>query len=350
MRRDVKRKSREREMVHVLFVRHGESNGNVRSAQMAIKIAKGLICTEEEAEAEHRRVRDSLDDSEASGDPRLTERNLGGKAQAKMFEEYWAPILEDKAREGEVSVYVSPMRRCLETADPFMKRLRLKGVVHSKIFEVPGLCERSDQTFMEREVFATLKSNDVESALRRVREHQFRRCGMTGNEIQFSFPWVTRFEGDFPIQGPWWRGGFESERDTQRRISYVRSWLFDLSRRFEPNHVVILFSHGDTIWKTICALLNLKSQEIGHSLQNTSVSHLRLVPSDELERGHVSVSCKFLNRCPHLLASKEDKLSKQFYRFQGLMKRKMRKGKKQKDLTGLMLRSTRRLRPLLAKL
>ena len=337
-------------MVHVLFVRHGESNGNVRSAQMAIKIAKGLIRTEEEVEAESRRVRDSLDDAEASGDPRLTEREVGGEAQAQLFAEYWAPILKEKALDGEVSVYVSPMRRCLQTADPFMKRLRLKdGVVHSQIFEVPGLCERSDQAFMQREVFSALKDNDVESALARVRRHKFRRCGMTAQEIKILYPWVSRFEGNFPSQGPWWRGGFESERDTKNRVSYIRNWLFDLARRRKPNHVVILFSHGDTIWKTVCKLLNLQSQEISHSLQNTSVSHLRLVPS-EVERGGVSVSCKFLNRCPHLLSFKDDKLSKQFYKFQGLMKRKMRKGKKQKDLTKLMLRSSHRLRPLLARL
>ena len=50
----------------------------------------------------------------------------------------------------------------------------------------------------------------------------------------------------------------------------------------------------------------------------------------------VYLSCKFLNRCPHLLSFGHDKLSKQFYKFQGLMKRKMRRGKKQ-DLTKLML-------------
>jgi broad specificity phosphatase PhoE len=335
-------------MVHVLFVRHGESNGNVRSAQMAIKIAKGLIATEKEAEEEHKLVRASLDDAEASGDPQLTQRHLGGEAQARMFEKYWAPILEERVHDGEVSVFVSPMRRCLQTADPFMKRLGLKGIVHSKIFEVPGLCDRHDQEFMERNVFSELQNNDIDSALKLVRNHRFRRCGMTASEIRRSFPWATEFEGGgFSRHDPWWRGGFESERETNTRIQYICDWLFDLARRFKPNHVVMLFSHGDTIWRSVCALLKLQSQEIGHSLQNTSVTHLRLVPSAETG---ISVSCKFLNRCPHLLSLEDDKLSKQFYRFQGLMKRKMRKGKKQKDLTGLMLRSTRRLRPLLAKL
>lgn len=329
----------------MLFVRHGESEGNLRSARMAIKFAKGEIRSLEDAKRYRAEERSTLERSEASGDTRLSRTSRGGEAQARMLSDYWAEILQEKSNAGELIVYVSPMLRCLQTADPIVRRLGATAVVRGDVFEVPGLCAREDQEYMEREIFPYLESDlsvRLNGVLTKMKSHSFRRCGMTRDEIRSRFPWVRRFER-LPKEERvrWWPGGYESETETTQRVQNVRRWLLDLAKIRSSNDVVVVVSHGEFIWRVCCALL--KMDVTGHSLQNTSVTHVSID-----EKG--GVACKFVNRTPHLLAAKNDAIHRSFYRFQNLMKRKMRKGTRQIDLTELMLQTTRRLKPLLSRL
>ena len=95
---------------------------------------------------------------EQSGDTHLSTHKGGGREQAQLLAEYWAPILRGKADAGELHVYVSAMQRCMQTVDPLMKELGATATIEPRICEVPGLCAPEDRAFYEREVFPRNKS------------------------------------------------------------------------------------------------------------------------------------------------------------------------------------------------
>eukprot|EP00939_MAST-03C_sp_MAST-3C-sp1_P004928 g4928.t1 len=330
--------------MHILLVRHGETKGNVRAARLAIRIARGEFASLHEANEYRKAERLELSEEEAQGDTYLSAR---GGVQASWLAKYWAPILLEKAIEGDVEMYVSPMRRCLQTAKPLVDALGLKQVnVDARIFEVPGLCHSKDQRdIMESLVLPLLRSGKAEEATRAVRKHIFKRCGLSRRDILRKYPFVTRFCGGMEedVSARWWRGGFESERETAARIEVVKQWLLEQAKRsFAKNKVIVLVSHGDTIWRLTKALMGISQESVTHSLQNTSVTCLGITPDGK-------ISCKFVNRCAHLLQAPGDRQSRQYYKFQNIMKQSVKKGE-QKDLNAFYIRTTQRFRSLLAKL
>ena len=107
------------------------TKGNLRSARAAIQVAKGNITWEQMAEYEDKQ-KEGEGLNEWSGDTRLS--NIG-EEEAEALSAFWAPMMEHMVREKTLHVYVSPMQRCLQTANPLMTRLKYHGTVYPKIFE-----------------------------------------------------------------------------------------------------------------------------------------------------------------------------------------------------------------------
>ena len=225
---------------------------------------------------------------EQSGDTHLSTHKGGGREQAQLLADYWAPILRGKAEGGELHVYVSAMQRCMQTVDPLMKELGATATIEPRICEVPGLCAPEDRAFYEREVFPRIQAGEEAAAREAVAAHSFSRCGLTKAQVQATYPWAVVFnncsDGPFPETEPWYPGAWESERDTAARIAGCREWLFGLARELPPDDAVLLVSHGDTIWKLFAAIIGVDSEAVSHGTMNTSVSSVKIEPDGKLPR------------------------------------------------------------------
>ena len=94
-------------------------------------------------------------------------QNMLSEIRSKVLEEaealgaFWAPMMEHMVREKTLHVYVSPMQRCLQTANPLMTRLKYHGTVYPKIFESPGLCHKSDREFITNTLEPLIMSKKI---------------------------------------------------------------------------------------------------------------------------------------------------------------------------------------------
>ena len=363
------------------------TEGNLATARMAIRVAKGEVRAEDAhaLERDEARARGGgpRGADEGCGDTHLSNYKGGGVAEARSLGEYWAPILQSKWDAGEMRVFVSPMLRCLQTADPLMRRLREGGAkaapaatatVLPRIMELPGLCDAQDQVWLDevvRPLFESGEDQDDQEARRLLAARQWKRCGYTSDELHAKFPWATRFEG-FPARAAdgsalqWWPGCFERPRETEHRIAEVRKWLFDLARCLPKDDVVIMISHGDTIWRVLASLMGVDATSEGsaveHNTTNTSVSAIKIDPRKEwrgvgdVSRGtrarlsEFEVQLDFYNRTPHIVNLNDDYRNRDFYKFNKLMKRRMRPGQKQVDLSKGMRAERLRNREFMAKL
>jgi hypothetical protein len=183
-------------MVRVVLVRHGTTESNLRDARMAISIARGDLKMFDKPEQRVDRASApdamksllaSLGHDEQSGDTNLSTHKGGGREQAQLLADYWAPILQGKAEAGELHVHVSAMQRCMQTIDPLMKVLGpacgLTASIQPRICEVPGLCHPDDKLFLETEVFARFAKGDDEAGRAALSAHAFQRCGLSKAQI-----------------------------------------------------------------------------------------------------------------------------------------------------------------------
>ena len=332
-------------MVRLLFIRHGMTNSNLRDARMAIRVAKGQVRALDAEATELREVLAEEDDAEASGDTALSDYKGGGIAEAQLLAEYWGDVLsaggagseiEDGAGPTRVRLhaYSSAMRRCLQTAEPLCTALDVPVTVTPLIMEVPGLCGGVDRQWLHETVRPLVAAaerrgrpaKDARADERQVEDllagRPFARCGLCQNDIAARWPMARRFQG-FPTDPavPWSPGRWENPKATQARVAACREWLLGLGRDLPASDIVLLFSHGDFIWKEVCALVGIDHQRVGHQLANTSVTSL-VVGAD----GEVSVD--FVNRTPHLVGYDADRLNRSYYRFTGLQERPAGKGKR----------------------
>jgi broad specificity phosphatase PhoE len=402
--------------MRLLLIRHGMTEGNLATARMAIRVAKGEVRAEDAhvLERDEARARGGgpRGADEGCGDTHLSDYKGGGVAEARALGDYWAPILQSKWDAGEMQVFVSPMLRCLQTADPLMRRLREGGTMAAaaaaaaaapaaapaatatvlpRIMELPGLCAAQDQVWLDEKVRPLFESGAEQAdraARRLLAARQWTRCGYTSDELQSMFPWAARFEG-FPARAsdgsavPWWPGCFERPRETEHRIAEVREWLFDLARSLPKDDVVVMVSHGDTIWRVLASLMGVDATSEGsaveHNTTNTSVSAIKIDPREGWRgdgdgissnssgsgnslscqaggggiRAHLSefeVQLDFYNRTPHVVNLNDDHRNRDFYKFNKLMKRRMRPGQRQVDLSKGMRAERLRNREFMAKL
>ena len=115
---------------------------------------------------------------------------------------------------------------------------------------------------------------------------------------------------------PWWKGMWERPRETTARIEKAKEWLLGLADTLPKDDVIVLFSHGNTIWRLLSAIVGIDGDKVEHSTANTSVSSVRVNSSIPRE-----VQLDFYNRTPHL-----NERNIAFYKFNGLLKRKVKSG------------------------
>lgn len=75
---------------------------------------------------------------------RHVELSEAGLEEAEQLGRHWVELLQGNAASGRVRVFVSPMRRCMQTIDPLMRKLGAIGAtvpatVLTAIHEQPGL-------------------------------------------------------------------------------------------------------------------------------------------------------------------------------------------------------------------
>lgn len=357
--------------MRVLLVRHGMTVGNLATARMAIRVAKGEVRPEDAHKIERDEAGERGED-EACGDTHLSDYKGGGVAEALALGEYWAPILKGKWDAGEMQIFVSPMLRCLQTADSLLKQLGSEATVSTKIMELPGLCAMKDRIWLDEVIRPLFDRREDAKARRLLDGRKWARCGYTSDEIRSMFPWAKSFEG-FPEHDangnarPWWPGCFERPGETERRIESVREWLLGLARELPKDDLVVLVSHGDTIWRVLASLMGLdatsEDSAVEHNTTNTSVSAIKIVPRGgkmEGRREKVSrnqnhlrefeVQLDFYNRTPHVVNLNGDHRNQDFYKFNKIMKREMRPGQRQVDLSKGMRAERFRNREFMAKL
>lgn len=242
---------------------------------------------------------------EQSGDTNLSTHKGGGREQAQLLANYWGPIVRGKAEAGELHVYVSPMKRCMQTINPFMQALGgLTASIQPLICEVPGLCHPDDKEFLEAQVFSRFRKGDLVGGRAALTAHDFKRCGLTKREITAQYRWAVDFsdvsDGPFPEHAPWYPGCWESQAATKKRIDDCKSWLFELAKALPEDDVVMCVSHGDTIWKLFSAVVGIDSERVSHGTMNTSLTSFKITADGE-------TMIDFYNRTPHLLHADDDK-------------------------------------------
>lgn len=304
-------------MVRVLLVRHGTTESNLRDARMAVSIARGDLkmfgkgdvpVDRETAPDAMKALMAELEPDEQCGDTNLSTHKGGGREQAQLLADYWAPILLGKARAAELHVYTSPMQRCMQTVDPLMRVFGadcgLTASIQPKLCEVPGLCHPDDRQFLEAQVFARFRAGDLDGGRAVLARRDFQRCGLTKAEISAQYGWAAEFgdtsDGRFPEHEPWYPGCWESHGATVARIEDCKDWLLGLAKQLPENDVVMCISHGDTIWKLFGALVGIDSTKVAHGTMNTSLTSIKIEANGE-------VMIDFYNRTPHLLDADGDK-------------------------------------------
>ena len=317
-------------MVRILFIRHGMTVGNLLSAKMAIRVAKGEVLVQDS----HRLGRDeqlALGLSEGEGDTHLSDYKGGGVLEAQMFADYWGPILQSKEDAHEIHWYVSPMERCQQTADPIMQRLQAKATIQPLIMEMPGLCAPTDRVFLDEQVRPLFDSGNGATVAEKMQQRTWTRCGSTADEMKEKYKWVKDL--DFSSLGaleahrinqgvtPWWKGMWERPRETNARIEKAKEWLLGLADTLPKDDVIVLFSHGNTIWRLLSSIVGIDGDRVEHSTANTSVSSVRVNPVSHSSHPR-GVQLDFYNRTPHL-----NERNIAFYKFNGLLKRKVKSGK-----------------------
>ena len=312
-------------MVRVLLVRHGMTKGNLRSARAAIQVVKGNITPEQMIDYENQQ-RNGEGLHEWSGDTQLSDV---GKEEAELLGQFLGPMLEEAAKRNNLHVYVSPMQRCLETADPLITRLNYKATVLPLIFESPGLCHKYDRDFFCKSVEPLVTSNDMENAIKIYKKHRFRDAGLSQNSIRRSFPWVhecVMFPED-PDKS-WYSEsngyrGFEAPKSTLKRANRTAIFLKQQAKALPRNDTILLVSHGNFLGALINSLFGL--DDVSHTLNNTSMSSFKILPDGE-------VIFEFVNRISHLKKSRQSAL----YESMGFTERRGKSGKKYVDIGELM--------------
>jgi broad specificity phosphatase PhoE len=322
-------------MVRILFIRHGMTVENLMSAQMAIRVAKKLV-KPENSQAQIREQRIALGGGEAEADTNLSDYKGGGLKEAQMLADYWGPLLKGKKEANELHIFVSPMVRCLQTANPIMNHLKSEATITPIIMEIPGLCNPSDRLFLDEQVRPLFDQGKEKKMRQILNQRTWKRCGYTKQEMKAQFPWIRKFDFSY-LEAldevlknnnnndiKWWKGCWEATHESNTRMKKAKEWLFTLADTLPEDDVVVLFSHGDTIWRLLSSIVGIDSNNIEHATANTSISSVKVNPASTDREGKITreIQLDFYNRTPHLKDRNLD-----FYKFNGLINRR-EKGKK----------------------
>lgn len=213
-------------------------------------------------------------------DPPLTP--LGKDQAARLAQQFAAAAARPRpeierlawvAREHPVSsLYVSPMLRALQTADPIARALGLAPQVWIEIHEHGGLFTGDPER------------GDVVSY-----------GGLNRDQMADLFPGAVAPAGVH--EGGWWMGGYEEIEVCHARASGVAARLRQMAAA-QPDDTIAMVSHGTFLDRLLNELLQPGRpyrEDVHFSHLNTAVSRV-----DFLQDGNIAL--RYLNRIDHLPA------------------------------------------------
>ena len=305
--------------MRLLLIRHGENLDNVVMARVQLAFDRKLFEKATDGFVAMRKY--STDHS----DGKLTSM---GKKQAQALGAYWGPIFDEYRRKtnGKIYMYSSPILRAMETAEPLAKQLNIPVVVRPDLAEMPALVARNDRAKWQEEI-GKLEYRQQHDKLRKLmKEIQWERCGMTGNEILSKFPtYKLQKEGTNifnDLEKKWCDFGIESTEKRENRCKRIISWLYDLRDTLNSEDMVIAVGHGGQIGYTLRGLFHNFDQDFAYgSADNTSVTSILMKKPKEEEKAERKrrglgkrpltffgpdtwrrVQMEFNNRVDHLIA------------------------------------------------
>mmetsp|Transcript_31176 Transcript_31176/g.60157 ORF Transcript_31176/g.60157 Transcript_31176/m.60157 type:complete len:361 (+) Transcript_31176:187-1269(+) len=237
--------------VHVWFVRHGESANNVLMDRIC---GPSRISSEEKL----RRFK-----AARQPDPPLSRL---GKQQVDNLPVHSAlePLLSDPAY--GINLYVSPLRRALETARPIQETLVKMRGCPAPMHVLPFLTEVGG--------LYTTTSHGVDLG----------KPGMSPAEFKKLFPDLDLDLSKVPEHG-WWHksdGGEDAEGldcEFWDRAKRVSTWLRSLQPEIQNGRLVrhaIVVGHGALFDRVLCELLGLGRSHVLINHVNAGVTHLEL--------------------------------------------------------------------------
>jgi len=115
---------------------------------------------------------------------------------------------------------------------------------------------------------------------------KWRPCGFAGAALLARFPWA-HLPADFPMDTPWYTGGFEGPTRNAKRMAALMQELHNLNQRYGEEDVVVFVAHGGTIGDLLYRLLlqqerpadfeAARQTALFEGVHNTSVTSL-LIP------------------------------------------------------------------------
>jgi broad specificity phosphatase PhoE len=307
-----------------MLIRHGESDSNVRDFVYAYGVHRKALPQED---ADKRRAAEAVA-KEPNGDTQLSKNGL---QQALCLGEYWAPLLERAAEEGKLHIFVSPMRRTMQTIEPLVKNLHAKGfgavraTCHRDLHEIPGVIHPNDRSFYMK--YSQLKEAGEHELAQQARQKHaatgFTPAGLAPAEILSNFDWVGLGDAllsQDPERG-WFTEGVETETQVAQRMVRLVDWLNGLRDQLPADHTVVLVGHGDQINSMLNELFARAfgspsgapkgvAMDLGPK-SNTSVSCLQLDPGEPID-------LQFFHRLDHLGPSTVPDTLMRGYRWIGL--------------------------------
>jgi broad specificity phosphatase PhoE len=259
--------------LRLLFVRHGESTNNVIQTTHGPQVVSGELSLEDFNKIWY---------SQRSDDPDLTGKGL---AEAEQLASYYSQAF--KERGDSVKIYVSSMRRALQTAQPLARSMKCEVLARTDLYEIGGIYT-GGQDGQPLELGKTKTASEINAEF--------------GYDVQA-----------LPNEGQWYVEGHETMAQAINRANRVAQWLRSESLREESgNSIVVLVMHHGFINLLLQALVrgnaetttpDTKGSTAGDSntsrgsslsfrVNNTSTAAL------ELFAGSVSVS--WTNRIDHL--------------------------------------------------
>eukprot|EP00943_MAST-04B_sp_MAST-4B-sp1_P001395 g1395.t1 len=291
-------------MVRVFLVRHAESVENLkfedyfRKNQQHIQNAKDGNEDQNEISPWVGIIQQIAEILPHHGDCELTDL---GYAQAEAFGIYWSKILQHKAKNGKLHVYVSPQHRTLLTVRPFMRELNYTynididcTVIHDLHEHTPPkakvdmIREQNDTDLMQ----LRKEGRFPEMNLLRKRKwrNKFTPAGLTGQEMltlasvgspqgNNSRQWLNITDASIPLHSRWYVKGQESDEYAEERANNIGNFLREKQKLLSNDDVIVCVSHGAIMGRIIRNLMNLAPQKSKFSFEgshNTCVTVLTL--------------------------------------------------------------------------
>jgi broad specificity phosphatase PhoE len=255
-------------MVRLLFIRHAESAGNFADETTASKIRQGTV----QGSDFMKEVFGPLDKFEEKFDTESFDFPLTalGHEQAAQLGEFYAPLLESKAKEGKLHLWVSPQVRTMQTAAPLYSRLHKATGIKAR---ARTLLHEWDPPYHMNTLAVYLKAGELRHELQKEGEKSalqiaeevdnffqshsslFIPTGMTPEQMRRDFAWCEPPPELADNERPF--GNFEPRSDALKRARRNADWIIEMQHKLGDDEILVVVSHGAIMGMTLRQLLQV---------------------------------------------------------------------------------------------